>query len=125
LALNAQSLGLLLELTGLVDDTNCAERIGYGVEVLGDAALQWVANALMIPGVIAEELLERADSGVGCECDGFDGFAREVGEEPLGIGAKVFETSLVGVRQRRFDDHRTSMTRPRKSNLPRKESNLA
>ena len=50
-----------------------------------------VAHPAVIPGVMREELPERADGGAGGQRDRLDALAGQVAEQPAAVGAQVLE----------------------------------
>ena len=75
------------------DDAHAAGRPGSGCGqvVPRDAAMQLVPHPPVVPHVVGEELLERADGAAGGQRDRLDALARQVAEQPAGVGAQVGE----------------------------------
>jgi hypothetical protein len=76
LALDAGGLVALLDVAGLVED---GDRVGPGV-LIADDLLEAVACPVVVPVVLAEELLEGPDRHAGVECDRLDALLGDLGE---------------------------------------------
>ena len=96
LVLHARRLVALLGHGGLVDAADDAQLVGRllarGRQVLaGDATLDLVAHLPVVPAVVGEELLERADRTPAGQGDGLHALAGQVRQQPAGIGLEVLE----------------------------------
>src|SRR5262249_32978016 len=93
LAGDPRGLGALLGLAGLVDDADGAQAsvIGQARQQAGGVAVQDVEGPGVVPGVVAQELLEGTHRGACGQGDGLDRLAVEVGEQPADVGAQVVE----------------------------------
>ena len=61
-----------------------------------DAALQALEQSVLIPGVMGEELLKRADGGTGGQSHGLDTLAGQVTEQPAAVGSQMPERGKPG-----------------------------
>src|SRR5262249_32078562 len=97
LALHAGRLVPLLERAGFIDDADGAgAAVGELRQGLGQAALEFVAQAEVVPGGGGEELLEGADGGAGDQGDRLDRPCGQVGEQPAAEVAEVPGRALLG-----------------------------
>ena len=85
----------LLGHAGLVDQADDAQIIGFfsgsGQMSGDDAALGLLEQGVLVPGVMGEEFLERANRGAGGERDGLDAFAGQITEQAAAVGGQVIE----------------------------------
>jgi hypothetical protein len=94
LPLHAGGLVPLLDVAGLVED---GDGVGAGA-LVADDLLEAVAGLVMVPGVLAKELLEGADRHTGVDGDGLDALLGDVGEltadvhRQMGAGVLARET---------------------------------
>src|SRR3989440_8898567 len=90
LPLHARGLGALFQGAGLVDQPDGAQLIGRvdGGEPLGGVLLLQLPDAVAVPVVVLEELLQGADGGAGLQGDGLDALGRQVGEHAADVGAE-------------------------------------
>lgn len=65
---------------------------GGGQVLAGDATLQLVPHAPVVPGVLGEELLERSDGTPGGQGNRIDALADQVAQQPAAVGAEVCES---------------------------------
>ncbi len=85
LLLHAGGLVPLLGVAGLIEDPD-----GVGTLVLGgDEVLEPVAEPILLPAVLAEELLQGARGDVRIQCDRLDALLGQVGELASDIGAQM------------------------------------
>ncbi len=85
LALHARRLVPLLDVAGLVDD---ADGMRPGV-LIADDVLESVAQEVVVPVVLAEELLEGAWCDAGVEGDRLDALLGDVGDLAGDVGGQV------------------------------------
>ena len=85
LPLHAGGLVPLLDVAGLVED---ADRVGPGV-LVADDLLEPVARPVVIPAVLAEELLQGPGRHAGVDGDRLDALLGDVGELPGDVHRQV------------------------------------
>lgn len=90
--LHAGSMASRLQRRGLVDQADVAQSIvWHRGQHRGDRALQQLADLVVLPGVVAEELLKGADGAAGGQSDGFDTLAFEFGDQSAAVGVPMRE----------------------------------
>ena len=93
LPLHAGRLVPLLGGAGLVDQANdpelAARGAGRGHVIAHHAALKLIPHPGVIPHVMGQEFLQRADRGPARQGDGFDALARQVTHQAAGVGRQV------------------------------------
>lgn len=93
LPLHAGRLIPLLGGAGLVDQADHAELAAGGARrghmIAHHAALKLIPHPGVIPSVMGQELLQRADRGPARQGDGFDALARQVAHQTAGVGRQV------------------------------------
>jgi hypothetical protein len=96
LPLDAGGLVSLLDLTGFVDEADDAEvGGGQGPQPLGNLLLELIAQARLVPDVIAQKVLQGADGGAGGPGNGLDRLARQVGKQAPAIGVQMLTRAVV------------------------------
>src|SRR5206468_101033 len=64
--------------------------------MLDDATLDSSQHRVVVPGVMGEELLKRANGGAGRQRHRLDAFARQIADQPATVGAQMRERVASG-----------------------------